>query len=542
VFRVTSIIVLLTVVLGGFPQRSAIAAQEQATETKIDDDIDFSSDETWIGDLSGMLEREQVRILVSYSKTNFFIMDGRGRGFEHDLMEEFERYLNAGKKKSEPYTSVIYIPVAFDQLLTALQAGRGDIAAAGLTITEDRARNVAFTDPYIENVDEVLVTHRGAPDFETWDEVAGVKIHVAHGTSYVEHLAKVNKDLEARGLEPLQITEAESSLQSEDLMEMVNARLIDYTVVDSHKAELWARLLPDIKLQAAVTAHEGGQIAWAVRKNSPELLVKLNQFISEDLSNRMNKVKSLYGSYFQATKWVKNPNHWTFSKRVHTLIPLFQKYAERYRVPWLLMMAQGFQESSLNPGAVSPVGAIGVMQVLPATGKDLGFPDVRPADPNIHAGIKYMRWIVDNYFKDSDLPPSERVYFALAAYNAGPNRIARLRNKAPELGLDPDRWFGNMEVVVLMHVGREPVRYVSNINKYYINYKTMQQLLAEHGKTPLDITEMQSLLNDKGYDAGTPDGVIGQRTRQAIRKYQQNHGLSETDEPSLSLMRHLRSE
>ena len=308
-FRVTSIIVLLTVALGGFPQRSAIAAQEKATETKIDDDIDFSSDETWIGDLSGMLEREQVRILVSYSKTNFFIMDGRGRGFEHDLMEEFERYLNAGKKKSEPHTSVIYIPVAFDQLLTALQAGRGDIAAAGLTITEDRARNVAFTDPYIENVDEVLVTHRGAPDFEAWDEVAGVKIHVAHGTSYVEHLAKVNKDLEARGLEPLQITEAESSLQSEDLMEMVNARLIDYTVVDSHKAELWARLLPDIKLQAAVTAHEGGQIAWAVRKNSPELLVKLNQFISEDLSNRMNKVKSLYGSYFQATKWVKNPNH-----------------------------------------------------------------------------------------------------------------------------------------------------------------------------------------------------------------------------------------
>jgi len=512
----------------------------QVTETEFEDNIDLSADEIWTGDLPGMLEREQVRVLVTYSKTDFFIVDGQGRGFEHDLMQEFERYLNIGKEKREPHTSVIYIPVAFDQLLLALQSGRGDIAAAGLTITKSRAKKIVFTDPYIEDVDEILVTHRSAPDFIDWNEIAGAKIYVRRGSSYVENLSEVNKDLKTQGLKPLQVTEADSSLQSEDLLEMVNARLIDYAVIDNHKAELWAKLLPDIKLQAAVKGHLGGKIAWAVRKDSPELLAKLNQFIREELPKRMQKVKSLYGSYFRSTTWAKNPTPMTFSKRVHTLIPLFQGYSERYKVPWLLMMAQGFQESGLNPDTVSPVGALGVMQVLPDTGKDMGFPDVRPVDPNIHAGIKYMRWIVNNYFIDPDLPPSERVYFALAAYNAGPNRIARLRKKAPELGLDPNRWFGNMEVVVLMHVGREPVRYVSSINKYYINYKTMQQLLAEHGKTPMDITAMQSLLHDKGYDVGIADGVVGQRTRQAIRKYQQDHGLSETGEPSLSLMRHLR--
>lgn len=538
------ILALLLELLGQretFAQTGAFFDEDERPEIQIDDDIDFGLTVPRTGDFAEMQNRGQVRVLVTYSKTNFFIANGQGRGFEHDLAQQFERFINAGKKR-ELQTSVIYIPVAFDQLLPALEEGYGDIAAAGLTITDARAEKVAFTVPYIKDVDEILVTHTSLPDVTRWDELAGAEIHVPGASSFVKHLTNINKDLTARGHEPIRVIEADSTLRSEDLMEMVNAKLIAYTVADNHKARLWAKVLPNLKLQGEVQAHQNAQIAWAVRKDNPDLLAKLNQFFKEDLTGKRSKAASFFGTYYKAMKWVKNSDPITFSNSVHSLIPIFRKHAETYRFRWMLMMAQGYQESSLNPDATSPVGAVGVMQVLPETGKDMGFKDVRPPDPNIQAGIKYMRWIVDNYFNDPTLPPSERVYFALAAYNAGPNRISRLRKKAPEMGLDPNRWFGNVELIVLMRVGREPVRYVANINKYYLQYAAMRQLLIAHGKVPLNISEIQRLLNEKGYDAGNVDGVIGQRTRQAIRKYQRDYELPETGDPSRDLIRHLRDQ
>ena len=156
-------------------------------------------------------------------------------------------------------------------------------------------------------------------------------------------------------------------------------------------------------------------------------------------------------------------------------VDLFKKYGDRYQFDYLLLAAQGYQESGLNQGVRSPVGAIGIMQVMPATGKELGVGDIYQVEPNIHAGAKYMRKIMEEYFSDASFDDLNRNLFAFASYNAGPNRIARLRKTAASKGYDPDVWFDNVERVVAEKVGQEPVRYVSNIFKYYVAYKLAVQ-------------------------------------------------------------------
>jgi membrane-bound lytic murein transglycosylase MltF len=156
-------------------------------------------------------------------------------------------------------------------------------------------------------------------------------------------------------------------------------------------------------------------------------------------------------------------------------VELFKKYGDQYQLDYLLMAAQGYQESRLDQGVKSPVGAVGVMQVMPATAKDLDVGDIRQLEPNIHAGVKYMRWVVDEYFKDEPMTPLDKGLFAFASYNAGPGRIRQLRREAEKRGLDPNVWFGNVEQIASERIGRETVTYVSNIYKYYVAYRLVAE-------------------------------------------------------------------
>jgi membrane-bound lytic murein transglycosylase MltF len=153
------------------------------------------------------------------------------------------------------------------------------------------------------------------------------------------------------------------------------------------------------------------------------------------------------------------------------MVDLFRKYGDQYDMDFLLMAAQGYQESGLDHSARSHVGAIGVMQVMPATGKDLKVGDIKQLEPNIHAGVKYMRWMVDNFYADEPMDRLNKGLFAFASYNAGPGRIRQLRAEAKKRGLDPNVWFGNVEQIASERIGRETVTYVSNIFKYYVAYK-----------------------------------------------------------------------
>jgi membrane-bound lytic murein transglycosylase MltF len=180
---------------------------------------------------------------------------------------------------------------------------------------------------------------------------------------------------------------------------------------------------------------------------------------------------TLLQKYLKQTKFVKNAASAEERKKFLDLVSIFTKYCDTYHVDTLLMVAQGYQESQLNQNAKSQVGAIGIMQVMPATGKDLKVGDITQIAPNIHAGVKYMRFMIDQYYKDEPMTDLDKALFTFASYNAGPARIQSLRKEAGKRGLDPNKWFGNVERVVSEKVGRETVTYVSNIYKYYIAYK-----------------------------------------------------------------------
>jgi membrane-bound lytic murein transglycosylase MltF len=136
---------------------------------------------------------------------------------------------------------------------------------------------------------------------------------------------------------------------------------------------------------------------------------------------------------------------------------------ERYNFDPLMLAAQGYQESQLNQNAKSPVGAIGVMQVMPATGAELKVGDIKVTEPNIHAGAKYMDQLMTKYFSDANFSENDRSLFAFASYDAGPGNISKMRKEAAKRGLDPDRWFNNVEVVTAEKIGMETTTYVRNI-------------------------------------------------------------------------------
>jgi membrane-bound lytic murein transglycosylase MltF len=158
-------------------------------------------------------------------------------------------------------------------------------------------------------------------------------------------------------------------------------------------------------------------------------------------------------------------------KKLRAVVKLFETYGDRYDVDYLLMAAQGYQESRLDQSAKSRVGAIGIMQVMPSTGKELAVGDIRQVEPNIHAGVKYFRFMIDQYYKDEPMDQVNKGLMTLASYNAGPGRMRQLRRETARRGLDPNRWFGNVERVVSEKIGRETVQYVANIYKYYVAYR-----------------------------------------------------------------------
>ena len=427
--------------------------------------------EPLFGDLAEIRQRRSLRVLASYGKTRFFHDRGQARGFEVEMLREYEKFLNQ-EAKTYDRVRIVFIPTPFDRLLEDLSKGLGDVAAAGLTITPERQRLATFADPYLPDVREVVVVHRKVRDIQSLTDLAGRKILVRSGSSYVAHLGALSQRIVDDGHPPIEVVEADPRLVTEDLLEMVNAGVVGLTVADHHLAEAWSEVLPDIVIRDDLTIHSGGEIAWAVRKDSPELRASLNAFV------RKHKKGSLLGNilfkrYYMGSKWVTNPLSEADRARLEEYIALFQKYATMYGFDWLALAAQAYQESGLDQSKKSPAGAIGVMQLLPSTaaGNPINITDIYLLEDNIHAGAKYLAFLRDRYFSDPQIEPSARVDLAWAAYNAGPARINRLRRKAADRGFDPNKWFFNVEKMAAEEIGRETVDYVANINMYYLAYR-----------------------------------------------------------------------
>jgi membrane-bound lytic murein transglycosylase MltF len=271
----------------------------------------------------------------------------------------------------------------------------------------------------------------------------------------------------------------DKTLATEDVLELVNAGIFELTVVDQHLAELWAKVLPDLVLHKDLVINSGGNIAWAVRKENPELLASLNDFVSKHRQGTLLG-NILLKRYYKNTKWIQNPLGQSDMEKFEKLSDLFKKYGQKYNFDWLKIAALAYQESGFDQKAKSPAGAVGIMQILPSTAAtpNVNIPDVSKLENNVHAGVKYLSFLRQRYFSDPKISPPARMDFTFAAYNAGPARVRSLRQQARESGVDPNKWFFNVEYVALRVVGRETVRYVDNINKYYIAFKSAEQVLV----------------------------------------------------------------
>jgi membrane-bound lytic murein transglycosylase MltF len=429
--------------------------------------------EPFKGDLDGMLKRRVVRVLTVQNPVLYFVDKGREVGITYDLVKAFEKRLNEKRGKNLLPVHVIAIPVARDQLIPWLVGGRGDIAAAQLTITPERKKKVDFSVPVATGITEVLVTGPGAPPVASIDELSGKELYVRLSSSYAEHLRMLNAKFEREGKPPVKIIPADENLETGDILEMVNAGLVPATVADSFTADLYTQVFPNLRKHSDI-ASRPQEIAWAFRRKSPKLAAEVNAFLK---THRQGTLAGnvLINKYLKTTKWVKNARSDEDRRRFESMIGLFRKYAARYDVDYLLMAAQGYQESQLDQSKRSAVGAIGVMQVMPSTARDkaVNIPDIAKLENNIHAGIKYDRWMEDHFYNEPGIDRRNKLLFAFASYNAGPGRVAGLRREAKARGLDPDKWFNNVELVAARRIGRETVTYVSNIYKYYLAYQLM---------------------------------------------------------------------
>ena len=438
----------------------------------------------WTGDFDAMLERRSIRFLVPFSRTLYFNDKGRERGLTAELARDFERYVNkryASQLGKRPVT-VFLIPTTRDKLLTNLQTGLGDISAGNLTATDERRKLVDFVAPRDRKpVRELIVTGPRAPAIATLDDLAGKQVYVRKATSYYESLTALNERFRKAGKPVMQITLLPDALEDEDTLEMLNAGMLGIVVVDDWKAKLWAQALPQIKVREDLVVRSGGYVGWAIRKNSPQLQAAVTDFYTE-VVKKQGLIDYRLAQFIKRIKQVTDASGALERKRFEETLTLFEKYGKQYGFDPLMLAAQGYQESQLNQSARSHVGAVGVMQLMPGTGKEMAVGNIGITEPNIHAGTKYMDRLMTRYFPDAHFDDDNRTLFAFASYNAGAANIAKMRKEAAARGLDPDKWFNNVEIVVAEKIGIETTTYVRNIFKYYAAYRLIADAQAARTK------------------------------------------------------------
>lgn len=474
---IISVVLLTVLALAGFIAIRP-AAESDATRLLPDSAHPFAENtlallnEKWTGDFDKMVQRNIIRALVPYSKTYYFLDGIDQRGFSYEMLKAFEDHINAELKRDIIKVRVIIIPTKRGRLIPDLINGRGDIAAGNLTITAARQKRVDFSNPGLSGVTEILVTAPDIPAPETMKNLAGKTVYVRASSSYYESLVQLNSRFKKKKIKPIHIEILDELLEDEDVLEMMNVGIIPMTVIDSHKANCWSGIFKNLNFCGHIRLRENGQIAWAIRKNSPRLQKIINEF------GKTHKKGTLMGNilfdrYLETCGWMSNPVEKAAFDRFEGSVALFKKYARKYNFDWVMIAALAYQESRIDQKRINPSGAVGVMQILPTTAADhnVNIKDIHTLEGNIHAGIKYLAFLRNRYYAEEPMDPLNKTFFTLASYNAGPAKIARLRQKTAEMNLNPNVWFENVEVAAAGQIGRETVQYVSNIYKYYIAYR-----------------------------------------------------------------------
>jgi membrane-bound lytic murein transglycosylase MltF len=461
--------------VGDLPPADGTPAEDKSAPPALPSILDLAI-EPHTGDLDEILKRRQIRMLVATDRTHFFFDGGEQKGVTADAIAEFDRWINEELKTPKNLrVQVVVVPLRRDQLAKALLEGRGDVIATYVTDTPERRKMVDFADAGFK-VNEVFVSGKADAALTNVDQLSGREVWVRRGSAYDDSLIALNTKLAERGLKPVVIRELDPAIETDEALEMVNAGVIPATVADRYVAKLWAGVLPEIQVHEGVVLRAEAPFTWAVRKDSPKLRELLSKF------QRTHGEGTLWGNmkfkeYFVDGRFIRNPRRAKDAERLRETRKLFEQYGGQYSLDWLLVAAQSYQESGLDHGRKSHVGAIGIMQVMPATARDprIGIPNIHELDRNIEAGTKYLRFVIDQYYKDEPMTKIDKALFALASYNAGPARVAKLRAEAQKVGLDPNVWFENVEIIAARRIGAETVTYVRNIYKYYLAYRLMEE-------------------------------------------------------------------
>jgi membrane-bound lytic murein transglycosylase MltF len=427
----------------------------------------------WTGDLDGMAERNIVRTLVVPGGPQFFYFQGKPRGITTELLYSLQEQLNEDLGREHRQLEILPMPVSRDRLIPALVSGEADLIAADLTITEGRSELVDFTEPLVTDIDEIVVFAPGkGANIRTLDDLSGRPVFVRRSSSYFEHLVALNRDLSARGIQPIRIDAANELLRDQDILEMVNAGIIEATVIDSYKASYWGKIFPDMRPRDDLVVNEGGDIAWMIRKDSPQLKAALDKFVQGHRQGTLIG-NVLINRYMENLQWVRNSTSDAGIQRLRPLLEMFRAAGDESSLDPLMLAAQAYQESELDHDKVSQAGARGIMQIKSSTAADpnVGIEDISGPADNVRAGARYMRFMMDRYFAEEGIEPLQSWLFALAAYNAGPARIQQLRSQAAREGYDRNLWVDNVEIIADRKIGRETVRYVRNVFAYYVAYR-----------------------------------------------------------------------
>jgi membrane-bound lytic murein transglycosylase MltF len=436
--------------------------------------------EKFTGDFDQMLERRLIRVLVPYSRTLYFNDKGTQRGITADLMHEFELHLNRkhAKRLGKRPLTVFMMPTTRDELFDDVAGGLGDIAVGNLSITDERLGKVDFARlPDGPTNDEVVAVGPTSPPLASLDDLAGRTLHVRPAASYFATLQALNERFVREGRPPMTLVRLPDALEDEDKLEMLSVGLLSLVVIDDWKGRLWSRLLPNIKVREDLALKKDVPIGWAIRKGSPQLQAEIEAFLRH--ARKTVSFDTRAALALAQIRQLRNNTGEADLKRFQRTIALFEKYGARYGFDPVMLAALGYQESRLRQDVRSAVGAVGIMQVMPATGAALKVGDITQVEPNIHAGTKYLSQLMTEYFPDAKFAESERALFAMASYNAGPGRISQMRKEAARRGLDPDKWFNHVEQVTAEKVGIETTTYVRNIYKYYVAYTLMRATQAE---------------------------------------------------------------
>ncbi len=388
------------------------------------------------GDLDEIAKRRNLRALVILSPIGFFYDKGLPKGINYEALEELQRFANQKLKLGKLDLKVSFLPTSPGQLEASLTQGLGDIIAYGVVITPEREKRVAFSTPIQSDLTNIVVGGPSLGSVSSIQDLSGKQVYVNPLSNNYGLVEKLNESLKKEGKLPILLQAADKNLSEDDIIQMVNAGLVQSTVTTKQRAELWTKVFDHLTPHPELVISTGGQVGWAMRKNNPQLKALVDEFVKGHAAGT-SFGNTLLRRYLQNTKWIKDSSSEQEMKKLETMAALFQKYSGEYNFDYLMLAAQGYQESMLDQSRRNPSGAVGIMQVIPkyAAAPPINVPDVLTTEGNIHAGAKMLRNMTDTYFNDPKVDPMNKTLMAFASYNAGPNRIAKLRKEATQMGL-----------------------------------------------------------------------------------------------------------